>query len=114
GGHNRLPLLENENGRLEEVEVYGMPICSLFSSSEHETVTLTMHPGQRLLIYTDGIPEATNVQGEEFGLEGILRIWDSQDIKSPQRLLAALQARVVEFSGFAPEDDMTAMLVEFL
>ena len=91
-----------------------MPICSLFSSSEHETVTLTMRPGQRLLIYTDGIPEATNVQGEEFGLEGILRIWDSQDIKSAQRLLAALQARVVEFSGFAPEDDMTAMLVEFL
>ena len=114
GGHNCLPLLEDEDGRLEEVEVYGMPICSLFSSAEHETVTMTMRPGQRLLIYTDGITEAANVQGEEFGLEGILRIWDSQDIKSPQRLLAALQARVVEFSGFAPEDDMTAMLVEFL
>lgn len=114
GGHNCLPLVEDEDGRLEEIEVYGMPICSLFSSVEHETVTRVMKPGQRLLIYTDGIPEATNVQGEEFGLEGILRIWDAQEIKSPQQLLAALQARVVEFSGFAPEDDMTAMLVEFL
>ena len=77
-------------------------------------MTRVMRPGQRLLFYTDGIPEATNVQGDEFGLEGILRIWDAQDIKSPQQLLAALQARVVEFSGFAPEDDMTAVLVEFL
>ena len=112
--HNCLPLVEDENGRLEEIEVYGMPICSLFDSAEYETVTRVMRPGQRLLFYTDGIPEATNVQGDEFGLEGILRIWDAQDIKSPQQLLAALQARVVEFSGFAPEDDMTAVLVEFL
>lgn len=113
-GHNCLPLLDKGDGRLEEVEVYGMPICSLLSSAEHETVTLTMNPGDRILLYTDGITETTNVVGDEFGLEGILRIWDAQDIKSPQQLLAALQARVVEFSGFAPADDMTAMLVEFI
>lgn len=113
-GHNCLPLLEGDDGRLHEVEVYGMPICSLLHRANHTPVTRKISPGTRLLMYTDGVTETENLAEEPFGTEGILRLWDSQDIKTPQQLVAAIQAGVVEFAGFAPQDDMTAVLLEFL
>lgn len=113
-GHNCLPLLEGEDGELHEVEIYGMPVCSLLREGSHTTVTRKVRRGQRLLMYTDGVTETENLAGEAFGVEGILRLWDSQEIKTPQRLVAAIQASVVEFAGFAPKDDMTAVLIEFL
>lgn len=113
-GHHCLALLEDEEGRLREVEVYGMPVCSLLSEADHVPVTRKVSPGRRLLMYTDGVTETVNLAKEPFGVEGILRLWDSQEIRTPQRLVAAIQASVVEFAGFAPKDDMTAMLIEFL
>lgn len=113
-GHNCLPLLEDARGHLREVEVYGMPICSLLCRADQKPVTRRVAPGTRLLMYTDGVTETVNLAGEPFGVDGILRLWDSQEIKTPQRLVAAIQAGVVEFAGFAPEDDMTAVLIEFL
>lgn len=67
-----------------------------------------------MLLYTDGITEAEDQDGNPFGFDGLMRLWNSQQGKSPQRIMAALQAKVVEFSAFLPTDDMTATLIEFL
>lgn len=113
-GHNCLPLLEEKGKNVEEIHVYGMPICSILQGANHTVVSRKVSPGTRLLLYTDGITETCNSENQPFGFDGLLRLWNSQDGKSPQRIMAALQAKVVEFAAFLPSDDMTAVLIEFL
>lgn len=113
-GHNCLPVLEEPGKAPEEIPVYGMPICSILKEVNHRPVTKKIKPKSRMLLYTDGITEAEDQDGNPFGFDGLMRLWNSQQGKSPQRIMAALQAKVVEFSAFLPTDDMTATLIEFL
>lgn len=63
-GHN-LPVLHHENG-IEELVAAGMPL-GLLSGMQYEESRATVRPGDRLLIYSDGLTEAHNPAGEMFG-----------------------------------------------
>jgi sigma-B regulation protein RsbU (phosphoserine phosphatase) len=48
----------------------------MFPETEYEEATVTLHPGDVILAFTDGVPEAHNPQNEEFGegrLQALLR-----------------------------------------
>jgi sigma-B regulation protein RsbU (phosphoserine phosphatase) len=61
-------LLFRANGKVERLEANGMPL-GLFPVVEYERMETTLAPGELLLLYTDGITEAANPKGDEFGLE---------------------------------------------
>ena len=66
----------------------------------------------RLLLYTDGITEAANPAGEEFGEARLEALIDEQGLAAPVNVIDALVTRVVGFCGKAEQhDDMTMMLV---
>jgi len=78
-----------------------------------ETRTVTLEPGALLLVYTDGITEAMNAAGEEWGVEPLTRILLSSRTLSPQQISANVRERVVRFVGDVPQyDDMTLMVLK--
>ena len=76
----------------------------------HDERTTELSPGDRLLLYTDGITEARKDSGEMLGEERLLSLWASLAEDSAQRLLDALYRWAKEFSEGHFHDDI-AMLV---
>jgi sigma-B regulation protein RsbU (phosphoserine phosphatase) len=71
-GHNCLPILIKNSGEIKEVEVKGLPVCTLMKKSPHKEVTLPVETGDRIVFYTDGITEACNEKREPYGTERVL------------------------------------------
>lgn len=74
-------------------------------------VEVTLHPGDRLLLLTDGLPEAVGESGDPLGYERLEELLDHDD-ESPARWIDRLLERVRRATGPQPEDDWTALLLE--
>ena len=76
------------------------------SSSVAEDV---LAPGDQVLLYTDGVIEARNPAGEEFGTEGMLAIVRSHAARPAAEVVAAVQEGVRDFCQGPSEDDVTVL-----
>ena len=69
-------------------------------------------PGDTLLLYTDGIPDAQNEAGDFFEGETIIEITQGLVGRSAQEIQAAILEEVQNFAGVAPQsDDITLMVL---
>lgn len=74
--------------------------------------SIKFESGDALLFYSDGITEAMNARGEEYGEERLLAAVAATDGLSAERMQNAIVEDVVEFlDGVAPQDDMTLVVV---
>jgi len=79
---------------------------------EQVPVTETeVHPGDRILMYTDGITERFNSEGNTYGEERLLRQLAGDGNPQPGELLAAIMKDVDDFAGERPADDDQALLL---
>lgn len=118
-GHNCPPIvLENgEDGEpiLTEIEVKGMPICSLLTRPNHEMRMLQMEKGDRILLYTDGILEASEpLKNIEFGIDRMKQLLKKSENKDGKRLVNNLINEAKKYAQSTPTDDMAAVLLEVL
>ena len=107
-GHNP-PLLLRAACTVERLE----PTASVIGLSPHWeccTQTVTLQPGDVLVIYTDGVTEANDAQGNEFGEGRLLQVVREHRAASPAQLLAAIQSAVQEFSVGEQFDDLTLVV----
>jgi sigma-B regulation protein RsbU (phosphoserine phosphatase) len=108
-GHNP-PILRRAAGETEKLEVGGLPL-GIDVSATYDTAAIELKPGDALILYTDGVIEAFNDKGEEFGnarwLEAIRALPDW----SAQESLQFLMKRVDEFVGFTRQSDDITCLV---
>ena len=75
---------------------------------------LTLTPGAKLFLYTDGVPEATNAQNEMFGTERMLAALNTDPGAGPGQILRNVRDAVDGFVGSAEQfDDMTMLCVEY-
>ena len=75
---------------------------------------LTLAPGSRLFVYTDGVPEATNAQTEMFGAERMLAVLNQDAAASPEATLQNVRRAVDEFVQDAEQfDDLTMLCLEY-
>jgi sigma-B regulation protein RsbU (phosphoserine phosphatase) len=82
-GHNP-PYLVDSKGEIRMLEVGG-PLAAAFSWSNYSEETLPMGPGERLIIYTDGVTEAADTTDEQFGedrLVGLIKKWNTAQSKA--------------------------------
>jgi serine phosphatase RsbU (regulator of sigma subunit)/pSer/pThr/pTyr-binding forkhead associated (FHA) protein len=110
-GHNP-PLLVGPRGvrRLQT----GGPIVGLFEWATFEQETVQAELGDWLVTFSDGVSEAPNVNGDEFGEERIIEVIDAYKGTDPRELLESLFGRVRDFTAGVPQsDDVTALVLRF-
>jgi sigma-B regulation protein RsbU (phosphoserine phosphatase) len=72
-----------------------------------------LEPGDRLVLYTDGIPECFNPQKQDYGMERFLNVVNLHaGICAPNQLETVVVTDVMRFSDDQlPEDDLTLMII---
>src|SRR5689334_5518793 len=85
-------------------------VLGLFLKWESATDEVELHPGDLLVIYTDGVTEAPNAEGEEFGEARLIELIQKNRELPVNEVLAAIQASVQEFSGATQADDITLIV----
>jgi serine phosphatase RsbU (regulator of sigma subunit) len=90
-------------------------VMGLFEEWRSEIAEVRLAPGDTLILYTDGITEAVNAAGEEFGESRLLNILGGHSDLTAGRLLQAVVAAVQQFSsGSEQQDDITAVVARSL
>lgn len=113
-GHN-FPIVYRHGGQRITLE-RGGTVIGILDHAPFEEDGLDLLPGDRLLLYTDGINEAENATGEMFGEERIHACMDSLPASLPARqVVEGLLDHVRRFlDGVEPGDDMTVMVLRVL
>ena len=86
----------------------GYPIANIFDNVSYDVSKISLRVGDKLLFYTDGITEATNNEGMQFGVENLIRT-----IKSDGNILKKIKLSVDNFST-VQKDDYAVLLAEIL
>jgi hypothetical protein len=110
-GHNP-PILRRQSGALERLEAGGIPL-GILENTPYAAGSTTLQAGDWLVIFTDGVVEAENAAGEEYGEQRLMFVVHTGAQLPPPQLLQNLNADLDRFVGGAPQhDDVTCMLVK--
>jgi sigma-B regulation protein RsbU (phosphoserine phosphatase) len=81
---------------------------------DYEEGSFILEPGEGLFLYTDGVTEAVNIQGDFFSVEGLQAELSPISGKPLKEILSILMERIHEFSGEALQaDDITMMVLQY-
>lgn len=79
----------------------------------YDQMLFQMHPGDRIALYTDGITECENSEGEQLGVEGLCSLLQQLEDHDLAKLKQAVIREVSHYTGGRPyEDDITLLLLE--
>jgi serine phosphatase RsbU (regulator of sigma subunit) len=110
-GHNN-PILRRVSGQIERLDVGGLPL-GIQPEVKYECATVTLAPGDWLIIFTDGLVEAENARQEEYGEPRLLTAIEAGKSVEPGEMLKRLMAELDLFVGNTPQhDDVTCMLLK--
>jgi sigma-B regulation protein RsbU (phosphoserine phosphatase) len=106
-GHT-YPLLLN--GRVEELELPGMPL-GVDPDIDYEETTVTLQPGDSVVLYTDGVTEASNVDDVMFG-EKLEEVLAANITLKPRALMGLLLRELRTWgAGRSQDDDITLVIL---
>ena len=89
-------------------------VLGLFPSAEYECETVLLNPGEHLVLFTDGVLEARNKKGEEFGQERLHALLHENARASAPEILERLRESIASFSAGTPQhDDITMMVLGY-
>ena len=112
-GHNP-PLLKRANGSFEYLKTRAGFVLAGMEGVRYRIGELTMYPGDRLFLYTDGVPEATNTENKLYGEDRLLKFMNQNCSMEAISLLPELKANIDEFVGEAPQfDDITMLMLDY-
>ena len=109
-GHNPPYVLRHAGGEPIPLTLTGRPM-GMFEDSQWTSQTLTLEPGDRVVLYTDGVTEAQNSRGEFFGEARLLDVARRSMTCSVEEMQRAILAAVHAFMGDAPQADDITLLV---
>jgi serine phosphatase RsbU (regulator of sigma subunit) len=108
-GHNA-PVLRRATGTIERLETGGLPL-GIIPTAVYETAAVDLHPGDALIFYTDGVVEALNQRGEEYGESRWIDAITTLPEVSAQESLQILMRGVDQFVGVTRQfDDITCLV----
>jgi serine phosphatase RsbU (regulator of sigma subunit) len=109
-GHNP-PILARANGEILRLEKGGPVLSRLTSNTRFDDSEYEVGPGDRLLLFTDGVSEARDVAQNDFGEERLETITAAHRNLGARELLAKIVSEVLSFSAGRTEDDLTLVAV---
>jgi sigma-B regulation protein RsbU (phosphoserine phosphatase) len=86
----------------------------MFPDSNYQENVIQLKPGDVVIAYTDGVVEATNPEGEEWGVEGLLTAaaaWELQYSRGAEDLVRSSFNSMNEFSKGCQTDDATVAVL---
>ena len=111
-GHEYPVLMQN--GRFARIkDRHGFVIGGL-ESARYSEYEILLEPGDKLFVYTDGVPEATSAEKKMFGVDRMLETLNSDTQAEPEQILKNVRAAVNAFVQDAEQfDDMTMLCLEY-
>ena len=109
GGHDS-PLVVHADGTATLLPHTGGVALGVMPGIEYQTHSVTLKEGDTVLLYTDGVTEAQNSDGVQFGLERLREIFRERAPEGPETATSEVFSAVREFAGDAPQfDDITCL-----
>jgi len=109
GGHNP-PVIVRKDGAVETTPLVGGFFLGAFGATAYERTTLQLGPGDTLVVFTDGISEAADAAGEQFGEERLAEAVKALAGLPADEVVQRVGEMVDAFAGDAPQaDDMTLL-----
>jgi len=110
-GHNP-PLVLSRTGTAGYLETSGLCL-GMFPKSVYEAHTQVLKSGDIMVVFTDGITESRNPEGEEFGADRLAEVCRKNRKASASELIAEIYRELEVFTGNAPAgDDRTLVVVK--
>jgi sigma-B regulation protein RsbU (phosphoserine phosphatase) len=111
-GHNPIFLLRKD-GNLEKIDAGGIGLGMLDLGIPYQGQTLNINPGDKLFLYTDGIPEAMNKSEEEYSDQRMIDFFLKNSDVSASTFIDAIVNDVKSYVDGAPQsDDITALILK--
>ncbi|MGA3258210.1 MAG: SpoIIE family protein phosphatase [Bryobacteraceae bacterium] len=107
------PIVVRPSGETAELGATGVPV-GLLEGSKYELAGRQLSPGEKVVIYTDGVTEAQDARGAFFGRKRLFDLVRAQASASSSELHDAIQGAVREFTEGAPQsDDITLVVLDY-
>ena len=111
-GHNPPLIYQGETGQLTGLTGTGTAL-GIAPDAEYEQQTVTLVPGDFLVLYTDGVTDATDTDLREFGLDRLQHVMLDHRHASAGEIVSALGEALEDFTGSAQQfDDIAAVVVK--
>lgn len=104
-GHGYL-FLRSEGKAAEQLTIEGSVPLGVQDGAGHRAIRMSVPAGARLILVSDGVIEQVNAEGEQFGIERVLRVLDGS--ASPADEISSLVGAVRAFAGGPLADDLSA------
>lgn len=112
-GHE-IPYICRKNDNFEPHKVKAGFVLAGMEQMQYKEGSLQLEVGDRLFLYTDGVPEATNADNELYGSERLCQCLNLNKDTTPEVLLQRVEGDVDMFVGGAPQfDDITMLCLEY-
>jgi phosphoserine phosphatase RsbU/P len=108
-GHNP-PMVIRGDGSVIWLETGGAPV-GMFQDSAYEEGSIQLAPGDLVIAYTDGVIQAPNLAGEEWGVEGLHKAAAESATQSADEIVHAIFASMDEYSRTRRTDDATVVVL---
>ena len=109
GGHDS-PLVVHADGTATLLPHTGGVALGVMPGIEYQTHSVTLEEGDTVILYTDGVTEAQNSNGEQYGLERLRETFRGRAPKGAGTATSEVFSSVREFAGDAPQfDDITCL-----
>ena len=109
GGHNS-PLVVHRDGTSMLLPLTDGIALGAAPNIQYNQYTVTLSPGDTVIFYTDGVTEAMNSEGEQFGLDRLRNLFASTVPRDPEKTNLAVFKAVNDFVGETPQsDDITCL-----
>jgi sigma-B regulation protein RsbU (phosphoserine phosphatase) len=113
-GHNPPIYLGAGSGNIRLLKAEGIAL-GVLDEIDLKSVGLQLRSGDVVVLYTDGVTEATNEQDEEYGIERLMKCAENSQSLTSQEIINAIVREVTAFAGTHPQhDDITVMVLKVL
>ena len=113
-GHEYPFIYHKEKGQFEKLQDHHGLVLGAMEISKYKTYEFTLEPGDALFVYTDGVPEATNIDNEQFSEERLSKALNKNPEASCKDLIDNMTNDISEFVKDAPQfDDITMLAMRY-
>ena len=112
-GHE-YPVIGHAGGEFEIIKDRHGFVVGGMEGVKYKDYELQLMPGDKLFVYTDGVPEATNAKNELFGVDRMLEALNADKHAPVEEMLRNVRKAVSEFAAGAEQfDDLTMLAMEY-